>query len=75
MNDPDAGSAATVRSIHLRKRAGVALMVGGLLFGMVGAGLWESRWFGMLGIAVSLAGWTLFSLAHPADRPPKKRNR
>ncbi|MEO3936308.1 hypothetical protein V3N99_06050 [Dermatophilaceae bacterium Soc4.6] len=51
------------------KRLGIALMMRGGVAGAVVVLLTSSRW-GILGIAVSLVGYTIFATADPADRPP-----
>jgi uncharacterized membrane protein len=58
-------------AIAKRKRIAIWLMVGGFVAGGLLAGLTSWRW-AMLGTAVFYAGWTMFSLADPKDRPPPK---
>jgi hypothetical protein len=58
-------------AIAKKKRIAIWMMVGGLVAGFFLAGLTSWRW-AMLGTAVFYAGWTLFSLADPKDRPPPK---
>jgi len=58
-------------AIAKKKRIAIWLMVGGFVGGGLLAGLTSWRW-AMLGTAVFYAGWTLFSLADPKDRPPPK---
>jgi hypothetical protein len=58
-------------AIAKKKRIAIWLMVGGFVAGGLLAGL-TSRGWAMLGAAVFYAGWTLFSLADPKDRPPPK---
>jgi len=54
-----------------RKRIAIWLMVGGFVAGGIVAQLASSRW-GMLGIAVSLAGYVMFATSDPRDRKPPK---
>ena len=58
-------------AVAKRKRIAIWLMVGGFVAGGIIGQLTSSRW-AILGLAVSLAGFGMFSLADPRDRPPPK---
>ena len=58
-------------AIAKKKRMAIWLTVGGFVAGGIIGQLTSSRW-AILGLAVSLAGFGMFSLADPRDRPPPK---
>lgn len=54
------------------KRVAIWLMVGGFVAGGIISQLSGSSRWGMVGIAVSLAGYAMFATSDPKDRKPPK---